>query len=154
MVFYVHGTTGHRRAKLFSVEQVAQRLGVQAKTVRRYVHEGRLKAVRIGKQYRIAAEDLAALTGQPTTASVRDAIRRQRHVEASSVVQIDAISPEDAMRVANGIGGAIKGRDSTADTPLRVDTVYDEARARLKIIITGSLATTAALLQLAGVLSE
>ena len=56
------------------------------------------------------------------------------------MVQIDAISPEDAMRVVNGVGGAIKGRDRNTDTPLRVDTVYDEVRARLKVIITGSLA--------------
>jgi hypothetical protein len=30
------------------------------------VREGRLKAVRIGKQYRISGEDLAALTGRPS----------------------------------------------------------------------------------------
>jgi len=69
------------------------------------------------------------------------------------VVQIDAIPPEDAMRVANSVGAAIKGRDSSSDASLRVDTVYDETRARLKIIITGSLATTTTLLQLLGVLS-
>jgi excisionase family DNA binding protein len=138
---------------LLSIEQIAQRLGVGAKTVRRYVHEGKLKAVRIGKQYRIAVEDLAALTGQSTAAVANDIVRRQRHVEASSVVQIDAIAPEDAIRVTNSIGGAIKGRHTASDSPLRVDTVYDEARARLKIIITGSLATTTTLLNLISALS-
>ena len=58
------------------------------------------------------------------------------------------------MRIANSVGAAIKGRDSASDAALRVDTVYDETRARLKIIITGSLATTTTLLQLLGVLSE
>ena len=71
-----------------------------------------------------------------------------RHIEASTVVQVDAISPEDAMRVVRGVGGAIRGRDRNTDTPLRVDTVYDEVRARLKVIITGSLPTTTHLLQL------
>ena len=132
---------------LLSVDQVATQLGVHVRTVRRYVREGRLKAVRIGKQYRITAPDLAELTGQ--TAPVNEPpVSRHRHVEASTVVQIDAISPEAAMRVVNGVGGAIKGRDRNTDTPLRVDTVYDEVRARLKVIITGSLATTTALLQL------
>ena len=51
--------------ELYSVEQVAERLGLHVKTVRNYVREGRLKAVRIGKQYRIAREDLAAMTGRP-----------------------------------------------------------------------------------------
>ncbi len=132
---------------LLSVDQVAGQLGMHVRTVRRYVREGRLKAVRIGKQYRIAAADLTQLTGQPTPTPAPP-VSRQRHVEASTVVQIDAISPEAVMRVVNGVGGAIKGRDRNTDTPLRLDTVYDEVRARLKIIITGSLGSTTALLQL------
>jgi excisionase family DNA binding protein len=133
-------------AALLSVDQVAERLGVHVKTVRRYVRDGRLKGVRIGKQYRILAEDLAALTGQQ--ARVPESVRRERYTEVSSIVQIDAISPADAMRVMNGVGGAIKGRDKGTDTPLRVDTVYDETRGRLKVIVTGSLATTTTLLRL------
>jgi excisionase family DNA binding protein len=132
---------------LLSVDQVAGQLGLHVRTVRRYVREGRLRAVRIGKQYRIAATDLAQLTGQVVPTGLSQ-VSRQRHVEASTVVQIDAISPEAATRVVNGVGGAIKGRDRNTDTPLRVDTVYDEVRARLKVIITGSLATTTVILQL------
>ena len=48
----------------FSVDQVAQRLGLHVRTVRNYVRDGRLKAVRIGKQYRIARSDLEELTGR------------------------------------------------------------------------------------------
>ena len=139
-------------AQLLTVEQVATQIGVHSKTIRRYIIEGRLPATRIGKQYRIAADALAAFTGQPAVPGVPvgGMARGQRHVEAATVVQIDAISPEDAMRVMNSVGGAIKGRDRVTDTPLRVETVYDETRARLKVIVTGSLATTTALLQLIG----
>jgi excisionase family DNA binding protein len=131
---------------LMSVEQVASALGVHVRTVRRYIHEGRLRATRIGRLYRIPAAELGALVGE----GVRevDPVRLARHCEASTVVQIDAIAPDAAMRVINGLGGAIKGRDKLSDTPLRVDTVYDETRARLKIIVTGSLATTVGLLKL------
>ncbi len=58
--------------ELYSVEQVAERLGLHVRTVRNYVRDGRLKAVRIGKQYRIAREDLDALTGQKAAASGRN----------------------------------------------------------------------------------
>jgi hypothetical protein len=68
-------------------------------------------------------------------------------------VQIDVIDPEGAMRVMNALGGAAKGRDKHSDIPLRVDTVYDESRARLKVIATGSLATATGLLQLLEALS-
>ena len=50
--------------ELYSVEQVADLLNLHVRTVRNYVREGRLKAVRIGKQYRIAREDLEAMTGR------------------------------------------------------------------------------------------
>ncbi len=132
-----------------TVDQVADRLAVQARTVRRYVHEGRLKAVRIGKQYRIAATDLARLTGQPTAQMPQlNPVKTSRHVEVSTIVQIDAVSPEEATRIALGIGGAIKGRDRRTDTPVRVETIYDETRARLKVIISGSISTTLGLLQM------
>jgi excisionase family DNA binding protein len=133
---------------LLTVDQAAALLGVHVKTARRYVRDGRLKALRIGKRYRIAAADLAALTGQTAASLLPASNRRERHAEASTVVQIDAISREDAQRVMNGVGGAIKGRDKSTDTPLRVDTVYDETRARLKLIVTGSLATTQTVLGL------
>jgi excisionase family DNA binding protein len=93
-----------------SAEQIARHLGVHVRTVRRYLRDGTLKGTRIGKQYRVAPADLAALTGQQTSA-LRTPVRLSRHAEASAVVQIDAISPNDAMRIVNGVGGAIKGRD-------------------------------------------
>ena len=36
--------------ELYSVEQVAEHLGLHVRTVRNYVRDGRLKAVRIGKR--------------------------------------------------------------------------------------------------------
>jgi excisionase family DNA binding protein len=131
---------------LYSVEQVADRLGLHVRTVRNYVRDGRLKAVRIGKQYRIAREDLEAFTGRPVPASDRETVRRQRYVEVSSIVQIDAISPEAASRVTNTLMAAAAG--------LRVQTVYDEERARMKVIVLGSLASSAELLRLIDVLLE
>ncbi|HEX2286751.1 MAG TPA: helix-turn-helix domain-containing protein, partial [Mycobacterium sp.] len=50
---------------LYSAEDVAQRLGLHVRTVRGYVRDGRLKAVRIGKQYRIRHADLEAFVGTP-----------------------------------------------------------------------------------------
>jgi len=129
---------------LYSVEQVANRLGLHVRTVRGYVREGRLKAVRIGKQYRIAAEDLAAMTGRPAASFEVEPIRRERHVEVSSIVEIDAISPETANRVTNLLVGAANSR-SSQDEPLRIETIYDEARARMKIILVGSMDKNAAM---------
>ena len=53
-----------------------------------------------------------------------------------------------AMRITNGICGAIEGSSRSTNTPLRVDTVSDEERARLKIIIIGELTVAMGLMQM------
>ncbi|QBI53622.1 helix-turn-helix domain-containing protein [Streptomonospora litoralis] len=132
--------------ELFSAEQVADRLGLHVRTVRSYVRDGRLKAVRIGKQYRIAREDLEAFTGRHLSARPHETAGRRRHAEVSSVVEVEAIDPETASRVSTLLTGAAAGpRDGGA--PVRVQTVYDEERARLKVVVLGGLGDSAELLR-------
>jgi len=133
--------------ELYSIDQVADLLGLHVRTVRTYVREGRLKAVRIGKQYRIAREDLAAMTGRPASAIEPEPVRRDRHVEVSSIVEIDAISPDSANRVTNLLMGAANSR-RPGDEPLRIETIYNQERARLKIILVGGIDTNASMLKL------
>ncbi|WP_378739686.1 helix-turn-helix domain-containing protein [Nocardia brasiliensis] len=130
--------------RLYSVEQVAERLGLHVRTIRNYVRDGRLTAVRIGKQYRIAHEDLEAFTGRSVPEPVRDTVRRQRHAEVSSIVQVDAVNRETADRLSTLLMAAANTRSGDAD-PLRIETVYDAERARMKVIVLGSLSDTARL---------
>jgi excisionase family DNA binding protein len=134
---------------LYSLEQIAERLGLNVRTVRGYVRSGRLKAVRIGKQYRVTREDLEAITGPiPETA-----VPRHRHVEVSSVVQIDAVSKDSAVRITHHLSGAAKAPRGDG-SPLRIETVYDEARAGMKVIVIASLPAAADLFRLLGVILE
>ena len=132
--------------ELFSVEQVAERLGLQVRTVRAYVRDGRLKARKIGKQYRIARADLEALSGPVAQAP-------RRHLEVASIVEIEAMDREAAIAATNLILAAANGR-SAREEPLRVETLYDEDRQRLKVIVVGGLSVTADLLKLIAVWAE
>jgi excisionase family DNA binding protein len=125
---------------LYSAEQVAEILGLHVRTVRNYVRDGRLKAVRIGKQYRIAKEDLEALTGRPADPEPGSAAAR--NVEVTSIVQIDAVGPAAADRLSTYL---VSGAKAPRDTPgaLRIQTVHDRERARMKIVILGGAAATA-----------
>ncbi|MGW7411038.1 helix-turn-helix domain-containing protein [Streptomyces sp. NPDC054863] len=139
--------------QFYSVDQVAGLLDLHVKTVRAYVREGRLRATRIGKQYRIAREDLEAFTGGPVAPAAPAPVRRARHVEASSIVQIDAIGPDEVSRLSNALMATVGGRHgSRGEGPyedrVRVETVYDEGRASLKVIVLGGPAVTADLLKI------
>ncbi|MGW3369818.1 helix-turn-helix domain-containing protein [Streptosporangium canum] len=129
---------------MYSVEQVADRLGLHVRTVRGYIRAGRLKAVRIGKQYRIAHADLEALTGRPQPAPARSGAAR---VEVSSIVQIDGIDRASADRLGTLV---LAGANTSHDPahPMRVQTVHDEDRDRMKIVILGGAAATAEVLHL------
>jgi excisionase family DNA binding protein len=112
-------------------------LNLHVKTVRNHVREGRLKAVRIGKQYRISGEDLAAMTGRPAASFRPEPVSRSRHVEVSSIVEIDAISPESANRLTNLLTGGAQNHGQD-DQALRVETIYNAERGRLKVIVKAS----------------
>ena len=132
---------------MYSLEQVAERLGLHVRTVRSYERSGRLKAVRIGKQYRVAREDLEAITG-PTRE--RDAVRKP---EVASVVHIEELGQEGARRVTDLLGAAAKSPRNDAQ-PLRVETIYDGERARMTVIVWGTLASAADILRLLGAIVE
>ena len=133
--------------ELYSVEQVAGRLGLHVRTVRNYVREGRLKAVRIGKQYRISREDLAAMTGRPASELDPEPVGRRRHVEVSSIVEIDAVSPETANRVSTLLMSAVKVRPP-GDEPQQIKSIYNEERAHMKVILVGGMDNTASLFKI------
>jgi excisionase family DNA binding protein len=136
--------------RMYSLEQVADQLGVHVRTVRSYVRGGRLKAVRIGKQYRVAREDLESITGP---SGPRSAIARHRRAQVSSVVQVDAVSEGTARRITDHLRDAVqKPRDD--GSALRVETIYDLGHAQMKVIVIGSLSAAAAIFGLLDVTLE
>ncbi|MFF0658750.1 helix-turn-helix domain-containing protein [Micromonospora tulbaghiae] len=125
---------------MYSAEQVADLLGLHVRTVRGYIRSGRLRAMRIGKQYRIARADLDALTGRPASPSAPGA-------EVSSVVRLDGVDRAAADRLGTLVLAGVNTHHDP-DRPLRVQTVHDEERHRMTIVILGDLTATADLLRL------
>lgn len=130
---------------LYTVDEVAQLLGLHVKTVRGYVRAGKLPATRVGKSYRISAADLAAFTGSPPPPPARVSVARVRRVETTAIVQVDVAGPETLRRVEAMVGAAAIGYDGA---PLRVQTVYDEERAELRVILLGAPGRVAGALRL------
>ncbi|WP_165988197.1 helix-turn-helix domain-containing protein [Streptomyces sp. YIM 98790] len=148
-----------RDGRLYTVDQVAGLLGLHAKTVRGYVRDGRLKAARFGKRYRITAGDLAEFTGRPLPASApaerEGGANPARRAAATTIVQIDAAAPETAHRISTVLGAAMTAPErDRSEGPLRIETVYDEERAELKVILFGGLERVAGVLRILGAVVE
>jgi excisionase family DNA binding protein len=132
--------------RMYSLDQVAERLGLHVRTVRAYVRSGRLRAIRIGKQYRVAREELEAIVGASNTP---DAVSRRRRAEVSSIVQMDAVTQYTALRVDDHLRTAVKAPRDDGST-LRIETIYDQGHAQLKVIVIGSLSASATVFGLLG----
>jgi len=138
-------------AHLYTADEVAELLNLHVKTIRRYVRDGRLKARRIGKEYRIARADLDEFAGE--TRAPDTPVARTRHVIASSIVDVDVVSPQESHRITTMVMAALNSRKGEADFP-RVDTIYYEEQAKLRITITATLVLTCELLRMINALLE
>ncbi|OZC56342.1 DNA-binding protein [Rhodococcus sp. RS1C4] len=124
----------------YTAEQVAELLGLHVRTVRNYIQDGRLPAVRIGKQYRITPAGLAALTSGDSPAS-------EIGVDVTSIVDATAIDEHTASRLALFLSTAATGRGPSARR-LRIDTAYDTSTSTLKIVVFGGAGDVAEVLRL------
>jgi excisionase family DNA binding protein len=140
--------------QLFTVDEVAGRLNLHVKTVRRFIREGRLPAKRIGKEYRITRSALDEFAGTTTDHdSGHPPIPRARQVLVSSIVDVDAIGPEDSQRITTLIMAGLNARRGQPDFP-RVDSLYDTERGRLRIMITASPSLSCDLVRTIAALAE
>jgi excisionase family DNA binding protein len=138
-------------SNLYTADQVADLLNLHVKTVRRYMRDGRLKARRIGKEYRIARADLDAFAGDAVPPETP--VARTRHVIASTIVDADVVSPDESYRITTLLMAALNSRKGESDFP-RVDTIYYAEQAKLRITITASPSLTCDLLRTINVLLE
>lgn len=126
--------------EVYTVERAADRLGLHPKTVRRFIQEGRLKATRIGKAYRILRADLDALVGAPAAPSTAP-------VRVTAIVDLPQVEPQTARRLAAVLPAARTG-NAAQGPPMSLDFAHDPALRTLKIVMIGSPDDVAAMLRL------
>jgi excisionase family DNA binding protein len=148
--------------EVYTVEQFAERLKLHPKTVLRFIRDGRLRAVKVGKSYRILRSDMEAMTGVAPGAyripragldtAMKDGERRTR-VRVTSIADIPDVGPDDAQRLARMLPAMRMGQEAHPD-PMSIDVIYDPARRHLKVLVVGSPADTAIVLKMTEVLAE
>jgi excisionase family DNA binding protein len=147
--------------EVYTVEQFAERLKLHPKTVLKFIREGRVRAVKVGKSYRILRTEMEAMTGvHPDTyralfggAAERLETRAARsRARVTSIVDLPGVDPDQAQRLARTLPAARTGR-AHAD-PMSLDVAYDPATRNVKVIIVGAPGDVAAMLKMIDVLSE
>jgi excisionase family DNA binding protein len=126
---------------LFTVGQAAQQLNLHPKTVLRYIRDGRLPAIRIGKSYRIPGAELDAFAG---IANGRD---QGSDARTTTITDIYGVTVEAAERIATFFQSvALTGDAGTS--PLHLQTAFDPVALSLKIVMIGSPVDVGRLLEM------
>jgi excisionase family DNA binding protein len=133
--------------ELYTVEQAAERLKLHPKTVLRMIREGRLKAARLGKAYRISGGDLDAAAGQARTEA------RESPDRATVIADFGDLTPDLAQRLGSTLP-AMLGGPQTRAAPITLQTAYDPVLRRLKLVVIGDPGDAAAVLKSAVFLLE
>ncbi|HEY7237470.1 MAG TPA: helix-turn-helix domain-containing protein [Gemmatimonadaceae bacterium] len=136
---------------LYTAEDVAARLNLHVKTIRRFIREGKLPAKRIGKQYRITRAALDEFAG--TSHADDRAVPLTRRIIVSSILDVDAISPEESDRITRMVMAGLNARRGAGESS-RVDSLYGASACRLRIMITGDPALSCDLIRTINALAE
>jgi excisionase family DNA binding protein len=138
----------------YAVDEVAVLLGLHVRTIRRFIREGRLKATRVGRQYRIAEADLSKLVGSDRGKEHAESQSRRRRIVASTTVDIDAIGHAERERLVHLLIGAFHSL-AGEQSGRRFDSIYYKEEQQLRLLINADLDITQAVLgMIRGVLED
>jgi excisionase family DNA binding protein len=117
--------------ELLTVEKVAELLGLHPGTIRRFVREGRLKAKKVGKRWRILRSELDSFAGVEAAEAPRPG-KKSALIRVSSVVDVQVNDEGEAWRISNSVLAVLNGKGPEYGE-VRYDYLYmkEERRARL-----------------------
>jgi excisionase family DNA binding protein len=133
---------GAASGPICTVEEVARDLRLHPKTVQRFIREGRLPARRVGKSYRILRADLAAFTGLGLPAPVAPP-----PMVVTAIIDIPAVDDEGLRDWRQRFATRISGK-AVSERGAHTELIHDGAQAMLKIVLVGTPAQVAGLLNL------
>ena len=115
----------------FTVETTATKLDVHPRTILRFINQGKLKAVKVGRQWRIKYKDLQKFTGEET---------EDKQASASAVLDIPVSGRNEADRYQTLVMASLnsrQGNESSIDR--RVDCIYNRDEETVRFVLWGGI---------------
>ncbi|WP_346962319.1 helix-turn-helix domain-containing protein [Clostridium sp.] len=140
--------------QFYTIDKIAEILGMHHKTIRKFITEGKLGANKVGKQWRISGHDLSVFMEKNnvsinnkkiseesnidfvTNEEVKDTIRQK--VNVSTVVDINDVDKEEYFRISNTLIALMNCKDSKMEKST-INMKYDEKVNRLRVLLWGNV---------------
>ena len=140
--------------QFYTIDKIAEILGMHHKTIRKFITEGKLGANKVGKQWRISGHDLSVFMEKNnvsinnkkvseesnidfvTNGEVKDTIKQK--VNVSTVVDINDVDKEEYFRISNTLIAVMNCKDSEMEKST-INMKYDEKVNRLRVLLWGNV---------------
>jgi len=124
----------------YTVAQVAEMLKIHEKTLQRYIREGKLRAVKVGKAWRITGHDLSLFT-QNHKLTDADKEKANKKIMVSSVIDIDVDSMDEGITLINMITAALNSKQQSGGKS-SMNAQFIEQDSKVRIMFYGDVKLT------------
>jgi excisionase family DNA binding protein len=142
---------------MYTVHELAEILSLRPKTVQRFIREGKVKATKIGRQWRVQKEDLRdfahAELGAPPADEPRATTRLADRVQVTAVIELDEGHSSEVSRISNSLIAALNSKDPRFGAT-RYDLVYHPEVRKARFVVHGTPLFIRTLLELVDVLLQ
>ncbi len=128
--------------KLYSISDLTKILNLHPKTILRFIHEGKIKARKIGRSWKVSEEDLklychGELSEEQTPKQVPNFETIADRINVSAVVEITEQNSEEASRISNSLM-AMLNSEKGVNGKSRFDFFYYPEIQKAKYVFYGS----------------
>lgn len=155
--------------KFYTVDQIAEILGMHHKTIRKFITEGKLRANKVGKQWRISGHDLSIfmennnvnisnkneVENEKIEFSTRevDINKRINKINISTVVDINEVDMDECRRISNMLLAVINSKDSKMRNST-INIKHYQKEKNLKVMLWGDTNFTKEMLDFISILTQ
>ena len=154
--------------KFYTIDQVAEILGIHHKTVRKFIKEGKLNANKLGKQWRISPLDLERFTKVEDSIDESEAISYDEEIElsnnklnfevkneikVSSVIDLEGIDSDEYSRISNMLLAIMNCKNDSLQKNT-INIKYSKNVNRLRVMLWANISTTKEVLDVIEMLRE
>lgn len=142
--------------KFYTVDEIAEMVKIHPKTIQRYIREGKLKASKVGKSWRISGHDLSTFTEGSsdnfTAPLILGETAEQKEIKVSAVIDIPVADTQESVRIANTLTAISNAKPSEYGAS-SVQTQYLMSEKVMRVMVWGGLGYTQIILDSVAALS-
>jgi excisionase family DNA binding protein len=155
--------------QFYTIDKIAEILGMHHKTIRKFIAEGKLAASKVGRQWRISGHDLSIFMEKNnvnindknikeeasidflTNGEVKETEKQK--INVSTVVDINHVDKEEYFRISNTLIAVMNCKDPKMGKST-INMKYDEKENRLRVLLWGNVSFIEEMLNSISMLAE